>query len=362
MIGVRFFFPKGRSGETDLLSAANIHFFFKGKRRLRKINRIRFNIIILYMFNVKTKIVLKNVLSGIVIALLGACTLVFGFLYLEDAGIAFLEKHKKTIEILLSVIVSVCVVVSYVLSLADKNFIYKITVLVLALASAALLGLYILKITGFMDKIDSIEDLRAFVASYGHFTVPIFIVLQFLQVIVLPIPGFITIGAGVALFGPFYGSVFSLIGILSASFVAFWIGRHLGYRVASWLVGKESLDKALALVKGKDRVVLTFMFIFPFFPDDVLCFVAGLSSMSPKYYAVMISLTRLFSVVFSAYSFNGSLIPYNTWWGIAIWAVIFLLTATLCVFIYKKGDRIEKWVRKKIRERRRRSRDKQGKN
>ncbi len=297
------------------------------------------------MFNVKTKKIIKNVLSGAVLALLGAMAVVFAFLYLEDAGIAFLERHKRLIEILTVVLVSVCVVVGIVLSIADKNFVYKITLLVLIAASVVLFILYLLKITGFMEKIDSIEDLRAFVASYGKFTVPIFIALQFLQVIVLPIPGFIAIGAGVALFGPFYGSLYSIAGILSASFVAFLIGRHLGYKVASWLVGKESLDKALELVKGKDRVVLTFMFIFPFFPDDILCFVAGLSSMSARYYAIMITITRVLSVVISAYSFNGSLIPYNTWWGLLIWAFVFLITAALCIFIYKKGDKIEAWFK-----------------
>ena len=169
------------------------------------------------MFNVKTKKIIKNVLSGAVLALLGAVAVVFAFLYLEDAGIAFLARHKRLIEILTVVVVSVCVVVGIVLSIADKNFVYKITLLVLIVASVLLLVLYLLKITGFMDKIDSIEDLRAYVASYGKFTVPIFIALQFLQVIVLPIPGFIAIGAGVALFGPFYGSLYSIIGILSAS-------------------------------------------------------------------------------------------------------------------------------------------------
>ena len=85
--------------------------------------------------------------------------------------------------------------------------------------------LYVIKVTGFWEKIGSIEKLREYVASYGAFTVPIFILIQFLQVAVLPIPGFITIGAGVALFGPFYGSIYSIIGIVSASIVAFFIGR-----------------------------------------------------------------------------------------------------------------------------------------
>ena len=209
----------------------------------------------------------------------------------------------------------------------------------------ALAGLYVVKVTGLWDKIDSIEKLRDYVASYGAFTVPIFILIQFLQVVALPIPGFITISAGVALFGPFYGSLYSIIGIVSASIVAFFIGRVFGYKVASWLVGAENLDKGLKLVKGKDTVILTFMFLFPFFPDDVLCFVAGLSTMRVPYYLVMITITRVINVVVSSYSVNGSLIPYNTWWGILVWVLIFVAVAVMCLVIYKHGEKIEKYFK-----------------
>jgi hypothetical protein len=45
---------------------------------------------------------------------------------------------------------------------------------------------------------------------------------------------------------------------------------------------------------------------------------------------------------------NNSIIPYNTWWGIIIWAVLFGLTILSFFIIYKKGDRIEKYIKTKI--------------
>ena len=116
-------------------------------------------------------------------------------------------------------------------------------------------------------------------------------------------------------------------------------------------MGKENLDKGLELVKGKDKVILTFMFLFPFFPDDVLCFVAGLSSMSVPYYIVMITITRIINIVVSAYSVNGSIIPYNTWWGILLWIAVFILVAALCYAIYKHGDKIENFFKSKFSKR-----------
>ena len=295
--------------------------------------------------------ILKTVLSCSVSVVLGAAAIVFGFLYMNLTNISFLERHKKLIETLFIIIIGLVTIISVVCQLSDKKFVYRLTLLTLILMTAALAVLYVIQITGLWDKIDSVEDLRNYVSGFGGYAVFIFIAIQFLQVVVLPIPGFITVSVGVLLFGAFRGSVYSVIGIVSASIVAFFIGRVFGYKVAGWLVGKENLDKGLELVKGKDKVVLTFMFLFPFFPDDVLCFVAGLSSMSVPYYIVMITITRIINIVVSAYSVNGSIIPYNTWWGILLWIAVFILVAALCYAIYKHGDKIENFFKSKFSKR-----------
>lgn len=295
--------------------------------------------------------ILKTVLSCSVIVVLGAAAIVFGLLYMNLTNISFLERHKRLVETLFIIIIGLVTIISVVCQLSDKKFVYRLTFLTLILMTAALAVLYVMQITGLWDKIDSVEDLRNYVSGFGGYAVLIFIAIQFLQVVVLPIPGFITVSVGVLLFGAFRGSVYSVIGIVSASIVAFFIGRVFGYKVAGWLVGKENLDKGLELVKGKDKVILTFMFLFPFFPDDVLCFVAGLSSMSVPYYIVMITITRIINIVVSAYSVNGSIIPYNTWWGILLWIAVFILVAALCYAIYRHGDKIENFFKNKFSKR-----------
>lgn len=295
--------------------------------------------------------ILKTVLSCSVIVVLGAAAIVFSLLYMNLTNISFLERHKRLVETLFIIIIGLVTIISVVCQLSDKKFVYRLTFLTLILMTAALAVLYVMQITGLWDKIDSVEDLRNYVSGFGGYAVFIFIAIQFLQVVVLPIPGFITVSVGVLLFGAFRGSVYSVIGIVSASIVAFFIGRVFGYKVAGWLVGKENLDKGLELVKGKDKVILTFMFLFPFFPDDVLCFVAGLSSMSVPYYIVMITITRIINIVVSAYSVNGSIIPYNTWWGILLWIAVFILVAALCYAIYKHGDKIENFFKSKFSKR-----------
>lgn len=67
--------------------------------------------------------------------------------------------------------------------------------------------------------------------------------------------------------------------------------------------------------------------------------------MRVPYYLVMITITRVINVVVSSYSVNGSLIPYNTWWGILVWVLIFVAVAVMCLVIYKYGEKIEKYFK-----------------
>lgn len=293
--------------------------------------------------------IIKEVLNVIIISLLGCAGIVFAVLYCETFETGFFADYSGVIKALAVGLITVITVLTIVFFRLNKSFVYKLLYITVVLIFCALFLLYLLKISGFFDKIKSVEEFRNYIQSFGSFAVIIFIALQFLQVVVLPIPSFITVGAGVLLFGPFRGSVYSCIGIISGSLAAFFIGRIFGYKVASWLVGKEDLDKGLRAVKGKDRVVLTFMFIFPFFPDDLLCFVAGITTMSSWYFVGMIFVARVFSVFVASYSMNNSIIPFNTWWGIVLWVLLFALTVALTVLIYKKGDEIERIFKRKKR-------------
>lgn len=294
---------------------------------------------------------IKKILLVITLVLLAGLTVLFSALYVNTFTGGFFYENKTLLLSTVTILVAVITTIALAFSTSQNRTVFKVSLVVLTIISLALLLVYFLKISGLADRIDSIEDLRNYVASFGYLAVIIYVVMNFLQVVVLPIPGFIAVGTGVALFGPLKTAIYSLIGILLGSFVAFFIGRVLGYKVVKWIVGEETLNKWLKSIKNKDKVVLTFMFLFPFFPDDVLCFVAGLSSMSSAYFLIMITVCRIISVVVSAYSLNGNIIPYTTWWGILLWIVIFALTALFTVYLYKNGDKIEKFFKKQFRRR-----------
>lgn len=289
--------------------------------------------------------ILGNVLSIIFISLTGLTGVIFTVMYLETFNNGFIADYFGVILAVSVTGITVVTMLTIMLSRRSCGVMYKLCLITVVLISVCVLALYFLKVSGFLNKIDSVEALRKYVESYGKNAVLIFIILQFLQVVVLPIPAVITVAAGVLLFGAFKSAVYSCIGIIVGSLVAFFIGKVFGYKVAKWLVGKENLDKWLNVIKGKDKIILTFMFLFPFFPDDVLCFVAGITTMSPLFFIIMIFITRIISVFASCYSINGSIIPFNTWWGLVLWGIFVAVTVVLAVLIYKKGDKIERWFK-----------------
>ena len=204
---------------------------------------------------------------------------------------------------------------------------------------------FVLQKTGFFKVVQNSSSLQAYIERAGVWMPVFYVLLQFLQVVILPIPSIVSTLAGVALFGAFKATLYSLIGILLGSFVAFLIGRKLGYKAVLWMIGEDSIDKWQKKLKGKDNLFLTLMFLMPVFPDDVLCFVAGLSSMSTLYFIIMIFLTRSIGIVATCYSIN--FIPFNTWWGITIWSTIFIVVIISFIVLYKNMNKIQNRFSKK---------------
>ncbi|MCD8040414.1 MAG: VTT domain-containing protein [Clostridia bacterium] len=240
-------------------------------------------------------------------------------------------------------IIMLCGLIFYIL---DLSTLYKTTFCLIVCLFLISVVFYFICSTGFIKRVTDMDSLREMIEETGAWAVWVFILVQFLQVVALPIPSTITVMAGTALFGPLLCSLYSFIGIFIGSVVAFAIGRWLGYRVVSWIVGKEELDKWLKKLKGKDYLLLSIMFLLPLFPDDLLCFVAGLSTMTWPYFLIMIFITRAISITLSAYSFET--IPFNTWWGLLCWALIIAAVIALFVVVCKYSDQIDKFIKNKL--------------
>ncbi|HOJ81403.1 MAG TPA: hypothetical protein PLG72_11200, partial [Clostridiales bacterium] len=73
------------------------------------------------------------------------------------------------------------------------------------------------------------EEFRDWLNSFGWKGVLVFIGVQVLQVVVAAIPGEVTQLAGGYLYGTFFGTIYSLAGIVLGSVIVFYAARLLGY-------------------------------------------------------------------------------------------------------------------------------------
>ena len=129
----------------------------------------------------------------------------------------------------------------------------------------------------------------AIVGPYG----PLGIILtQFTQVLVAPLPPVTPVISGM-LYGVALGTFYSFIGAALGSLVAIFIGRKYGRAAVEKFLSEEAMEKFDQYTSGHGYLPFLVLFVFPGFPDDALCFIAGLTELSWKKIFVIASLGRI---------------------------------------------------------------------
>ena len=221
----------------------------------------------------------------------------------------------------------------------NKIKISKIFLLIGITVILVLLFYLALRYSGLWDRFDSAEEISAFIKSTGIYGIAVFFALQFLQVTILPLPGFVTTVAGSVVFGPLTTSLCSSVAIILGSLFAFFLGRRYGTKLLKWCVGEEDCKKYKALLT-ECKYAFFLMMLFPFFPDDILCLVAGVTNMSTKFFVITNLITRPIAVFCTCYIGSGYLIPFKGW-GIYVWIVIGILTVISFLLTTKYQSNIE---------------------
>ena len=180
--------------------------------------------------------------------------------------------------------------------MADKkNFFCKIIISLLVITIVVVGAYFVFKGLGLTNLTK--EQLQEKVASTGAIAPLVFIAVSFLQVTFVPIPGVVTILAGNYLFGFWLSFLYSYIGMMIGGIVAWWLGRVLGRPYINWLAGsKKEANNWLKRLKGRETVFLFFAFLLPFFPDDLLCSVAGILPIKFSTFLILQVITRATSI------------------------------------------------------------------
>lgn len=199
-----------------------------------------------------------------------------------------------------------------------------------------------LKFTGLLDKISTVEDLKEIILQSGIYGYIIFFIIQFSQVVLLPIPAAITTIAGTLVFGPLISALISLVAVLLASLLSFFLGKKIGRKIIVWIAGVDEMKKwEQKLLKGK--YVFFLMMLFPIFPDDILCLIVGTTAMTYKFFIITNIITRPIGIFTTCYLGSGQIIPFSGW-GIPVWFALIIVGAILFYLSFRYQQQIEDFI------------------
>ena len=195
---------------------------------------------------------------------------------------------------------------------------------------------YFLVVTGFFESVRSMEDMRAYMERFYPYSYGVYFVVQLASVILAPIPSNVTSLAGAALFGTAPAFLLTYGAVALGSALVFRLARVLGQPFVERFVSRSDLEKYRVLIERKQDTFFAMAFLLPGFPDDILCFLAGLTKMPFRRFLLLVLLCRPWGLLVScAVGGNALQLPMG--------ALILLCAAGAALFLLamKYGDRLE---------------------
>lgn len=215
------------------------------------------------------------------------------------------------------------------------------------LYSLVIVGYAVLQKFNILSLFSSVSGLKDYILSTKEKGVFTYILIQTAQVVFLPIPAAVICVVGSIIYGPLLGGIYCSIGVLIGSFISFFIGRTCGHKLVSYIVGENNCNKYSKILLKKGSFFLGIAFLLPMFPDDILCLIAGITSMSLLSFSWVTILIRPIGVICMSYFGSGKLIPF-TGWGIYAWLVILVLAVFLVFVTYKYQEQMQEFILSKV--------------
>ena len=204
----------------------------------------------------------------------------------------------------------------------------RVILIVLAVAAVLAAGGYALWKNGFFEKINSVDALREVIAGAGAWAGLVYFVLQMMTVIIAPIPSNISMMAGALALGFWPAMILGVLAVVVGSVIVFLAARALGRNAVQRFLDKGVMDKYLPIIEEKQDMFLFLTMLFPFFPDDALCMLAGLTNIPLGRFVVIMALGRPWGLVVAALLGSGSIsLPIWTWTAIGVAGLLIFVLA-----------------------------------
>ena len=212
-------------------------------------------------------------------------------------------------------------------STVNRKKIIRIILAVLAAAALLAAGGCALWKNGFFEKINSVEALREVIAGAGVWAGAVYFALQMMTVIVAPIPSNISMMAGALALGFWPAMILGVLAVIAGSVIVFLAARALGRNAVQRFLDKGVMEKYLPIIEEKQDMFLFLTMLFPFFPDDALCMLAGLTKIPLGRFVAIMALARPWGLVVAALLGSGSL-------SLPVWAWAVIGGAGLLIFVF----------------------------
>jgi uncharacterized membrane protein YdjX (TVP38/TMEM64 family) len=173
----------------------------------------------------------------------------------------------------------------------------KPSIWALALLFIALAALGYVAFVGVSSVFDDPEELYAQIDAYGIWGPVVVAGLQTLQVLFAPIPGQVVGMAAGYLYGVVWGSALSLAGLGLGSWLAILLARRLGRPLVLRVARPETIERLDNLSQRHGLWAFFLVFLLPFLPTDVGCFVAGLTPLPIPILVILALIGRLPGVI-----------------------------------------------------------------
>jgi uncharacterized membrane protein YdjX (TVP38/TMEM64 family) len=137
------------------------------------------------------------------------------------------------------------------------------------------------------------QEFKKTISSYGAYAPLAYILLQIIQVIIAPIPGGAIEFLGGVIFGVKAGFIYSMIGLLIGSWIAFNLARIFEKIAVEKFVSEQTRKKFDYLVEHEGVILSFILFLLPGFPKDALCYILGLTPMHLGIFLIISTIGRI---------------------------------------------------------------------
>ena len=137
------------------------------------------------------------------------------------------------------------------------------------------------------------EILLTKIKSFGLLAPLCFILIQIVQVVLPVTPGGASCLVGVMAFGAVGGFIYNYVGLVLGSICSFLLSRKFGMSIINKLFKEKDIKKALDKINNSKYDLIFFLIILlPGLPDDLFCYISGITKMSLKKFTLIILICK----------------------------------------------------------------------